>query len=171
MALLTVIPWSPVSGANAALPLWTLPKVAMTLGSKIGLSLQILPEFLQLSLPHSTLRRSRYDSGSRPFAAVRDGLVPRSQPPLAIRRLSATIRQDRSPSQAPGATPAALPRSHRRRLLPPLTAAAYTPLPHLRGNRSRSRINSCRRHYSIGQIPNRMDCTVQLELTASAHET
>ena len=46
----------------------------------------------------------------------------RYRPSLAIRRPSATIRQDRSPSQAPVATPAALPRCHLRRLLPPLTA-------------------------------------------------
>lgn len=49
----------------------------------------------------------------------------------------ATSRQDRTLSQAPGATPAALPRSHRRRLLPLLTAVAYTPLPHLRADRAR----------------------------------
>jgi len=47
---------------------------------------------------------------------------PRSRPPLAIRRPSATIRQDRFWSQAPVATPATLPHFHRRRLLPPLMA-------------------------------------------------
>ena len=62
----------------------------------------------------------------------------RYRPSLAIRRPSATIRQDRSPSQAPVATPAALPRYHLRRLLPPLTAVACTPLPRLRAERSRS---------------------------------
>jgi len=46
----------------------------------------------------------------------------RYRPSLAIRRQSTTIRKDRSLSQAPVATPAALPRSHLRRLLPPLTA-------------------------------------------------
>ena len=49
-----------------------------------------------------------------------------------------TIRQDRSPSQAPVATPAALPRYHLHRLLPPLPPVACTPLPHLRADRSRS---------------------------------
>jgi hypothetical protein len=63
---------------------------------------------------------------------------PRSRPPLANRRPSATIRQDRTLSQAPGATPAALPRSHRRRLLPPLRIFAGTPLPRLRAEHTRS---------------------------------
>ena len=62
----------------------------------------------------------------------------RYRPSLAIRRPSATVRQDRSPSQAPVATRAALPRYHLRRLLPPLTAVACTPLPRLRAERSRS---------------------------------
>lgn len=62
----------------------------------------------------------------------------RYRPSLAIRRPSATIRQDRSLSQAPVATPAALPRYHRRRLLPPLTDVACTPLPRLRAERNRS---------------------------------
>jgi hypothetical protein len=53
---------------------------------------------------------------------------PRSQPPLAGSRPSATSRQDRALSQVPGATPAALPRFHVRRLLPSLAAVACTPL-------------------------------------------
>jgi len=48
--------------------------------------------------------------------------IQRSRPPLAIRCPSTTIRQNHSLSQAPVATPAALPRSHLRQLLPPLVA-------------------------------------------------
>ena len=75
----------------------------------------------------------------RPLVAGGDGLVPRSRPPLAIRRPSTTIRQDRSRSQA-----------HRSRNRRPCRApasadsflhsrpVAFAPLPLLRAGRSRS---------------------------------
>jgi len=97
-----------------------------------------VPEFFQLSLPRSALRRSRSDSGSVRSLRLETAWFTRYRPSLAIRRPSATIRQDRSLSQAPVATPAALPRYHLHRLLPPLTAVACTPLPRLRADRSRS---------------------------------
>jgi hypothetical protein len=79
----------------------------------------------------SPLRRSRYDSGSGHSLRSETPWFPRSRPPLAIRCPSATIRQDHSLSQAPVATPASLPRSHLRRLLPPLTACRlhFAPAP------------------------------------------
>ena len=70
----------------------------------------------------SPLRRSRSDSGSGHSLRSETPWFQRSRTPLAIRRPSTTIRQDRSRSQALVATPAALPRFHLRRLLPPLTA-------------------------------------------------
>jgi hypothetical protein len=75
----------------------------------------------------------------RPLVAGGDGLAPRSRPPLAIRRPSTTIRQDRSRSQA-------LRSRHRRPCRAPAGAdsflhsrpVAFAPLPHLRAVRSRS---------------------------------
>lgn len=87
--------------------------------------------------------RARHSGASAPIPSRVRSLrsetawFTRYRPSLAIRRPSATIRQDRSPSQATVATPTALPRYHLRRLLPSLTAVACTSLPHLRAERSR----------------------------------
>ena len=70
----------------------------------------------------SSLRSFHSDSGSGHSLRSETPWLQRYRLPLAIRRPSTTIRQDRSPSQAPVATPAALPRFHLRRLLPSLMA-------------------------------------------------
>lgn len=79
----------------------------------------------------SPLRRSRSDSGSGLSLRSETACLPCSRTPLAIRCPSATIRQDCSLSPTPAATPASLPHSRLRRLLPPLTACRlhFAPAP------------------------------------------
>jgi len=86
---------------------------------------------------HPSLRSGLLRSASRRHLRAA-ALRPRSRPPLAIRRPSTTIRQDRSRSQA-------LRSRHRRPCRAPARAdsflhsrpVAFAPLPHLRAVRSR----------------------------------
>jgi len=87
---------------------------------------------------HPSLRSGLLRSASRRHLRA-TALCPRSRPPLAIRRPSTTIRQDRSRSQA-------LRSRHRRPCRAPADTdsflhsrpVTFAPLPHLRAVRSRS---------------------------------
>ena len=100
---------------------------------------RLTPEFFQLSLPRSALRRSRSDSASRPLAAVGDGLVHA----LSAVSGDSSPERDHSPGSLSVAGSgrdtgglAALPPAP----TPPFThgRVACTPLPHLRAERYRS---------------------------------
>ena len=68
---------------------------------------------------------------------------------------------------SPVATPEALPRSHRRRLLPPLRSVAFAPLPRLRADRPRStRAVTLRRRWAAGA---RSRCTARASVVCVAY--
>jgi hypothetical protein len=103
----------------------------------------------------------------RPLVAGGDGLAPRSRPPLAIRRPSTTIRQDRSRSQA-------LRSRDRRPCRAPAGAdsflhsrpVAFAPLLHLHAVRSRSTPRvTLRRRWAAGA---RSRCTARASLVSEA---
>ena len=97
---------------------------------------------IQRGRMHPALRRSR-------SVLVRVGRCGRRRlGSLAHGRLWRLVAQARplariAPSRTQDATPAALPRVHRRRFLPPLAPRAATTPPHLRTGRSRP--SMCRR--------------------------
>ena len=109
-------------------------------------------EIFQRERSRAPLRCSRFDSGSRPFAAVGRRLGSR-----AHGRLWRYVARARPFGRiAPGrrlavATPAALPRSHRRRLLPPLMARRLhsTPAP-ARRTCSLDNLDSLKRRWASG---------------------
>ena len=124
------------------------PGTAPVLRSDFGCGHSLRPEtaWLFASPPamrapaesHPSLRSGLLRSASRRHLRAA-ALRPRSRPPLAIRRPSTTIRQDRSRSQAHRSR-------HRRPCRAPAGAdsflhsrpVAFAPLPHLRVGRSRS---------------------------------
>ena len=117
--------------------------------------------------PHGSPIVHNVDSGLTPSPRFR--APSRYRPSLAIRRPSTTIRQDRSLSQAPVATPAALPRYHLRRLLPPLTAcrlhSAPAPARRIRPLESKDEVRSAGLRpprFGYAQTPLGLRCSLSL---------
>jgi len=90
------------------------------------------------ALQLASVRCGRRRLGSRAFGRLWRYIAPRT-----------TFRQDRALSQATGRDIGGLPRSHLRRLLPPLADVAFTPLRHLRAEHFRSFENGKDRHLPV----------------------